>query len=157
MYFSENSRVWIYQANKKLSDIQVTQIQKELDQFTINWTAHNLQLKAKGLVKYNLFIILIVDESNAGASGCSIDKSVNFIKQLESNYQINLLDRFNFAFRDGDEVLSVHKAEFEELLKLGKVNSDTLVFNNLVQNLKELEANWEIPFNKSWHANFFKN
>jgi hypothetical protein len=157
MHFSENSRVWIYQANKKLSDHQVSQIQQDLDQFTINWTAHNHLLKAKGFVKFNLFIILIVDESNAGASGCSIDKSVNFIKQMENTYQINLLDRFNFAYRDGEEVLTAPKDQFEELLKVGKVNSNTPVFNNLVQTLKELETNWEIPFSESWHARFFQN
>ena len=157
MHFSENSRVWIYQANKKLSDNQVSQIQQDLDQFTINWTAHNHLLKAKGLVKFNLFIILIVDESNAGASGCSIDKSVNFIKQMENTYQINLLDRFNFAYRDGEEVLTAPKDQFEELLKVGKVNSNTPVFNNLVQTLKELETNWEVPFAESWHARFFQN
>jgi len=45
---------------------------------TISWTAHNNQLKAKGEIRYNRFLILIVDESQAGASGCSIDKSVPF-------------------------------------------------------------------------------
>ena len=67
-------------------------------------------------IRYNRFIILIVDESHAGASGCSIDKSVHFMQQLEQEYGINLFDRFNLAYRNGEEILSVPRAKFEELL-----------------------------------------
>src|ERR1700749_1742248 len=101
MQFSENSRVWIYQSDKKLADAEVQQIQQNLDAFTTQWTAHNPQLKAKAEVRYNRFLILIVDESQAGASGCSIDKSVNFMQHLERQFNINLFDRFNLAYRDG--------------------------------------------------------
>ena len=83
MEFSSHSRVWIYQSDRKLTADEVVQIQMNLDNFTRSWTAHNNQLKAKAEIRYNRFLVLIVDESQAGASGCSIDKSVNFMKQLE--------------------------------------------------------------------------
>src|ERR1700743_1173169 len=111
MHFSENSRVWVYQSDKKLSGVEVEQIQKELDAFAINWTAHNHQLKAKAEVRYNRFLILIVDETQAGASGCSIDKSANFMKALEQEFGISLFDRFNFAYRDGENILSAPRYE----------------------------------------------
>lgn len=74
MEFSQHSRVWIYQSDRKLTDPEVGKIQQELDDFTIGWTAHNNQLKARAEIRYNRFLILIVDESQAGASGCSIDR-----------------------------------------------------------------------------------
>src|SRR6185503_3076025 len=156
MHFSENSRVWVYQANKKLSDSEVNQIQSDLDGFAAARTAHNHQLKAKGEVRYNRFIILTVDESQAGASGCSIDKSVRFVQQLEQQYGITLLDRFNLAYREGSEVHSAPRHAFEELLKQGAINSNTVVFNNMVQNLKELQTKWEVPFRDSWHMQLFR-
>jgi hypothetical protein len=155
MHFSENSRVWVYQSDKELSDSQVKQIQAELNDFTVRWTAHNNQLKAKSEIRYNRFLILIVDESHAGASGCSIDKSVHFIKQLETEHHINLLDRFNLAYRSGSEVLSAQRNDFEGLIKSGNINTETIVFNNLVQNLKELQTKWEVPFKESWHKQLF--
>jgi hypothetical protein len=155
MQFSENSRVWVYQSDKKLSDNQVQQIQAELNDFTVKWTAHNNQLKAKAEIRYNRFLILMVDESQAGASGCSIDKSVHFIKQLETEHHINLLDRFNLAYKSGIEVLSAQRSDFEELIKNGNINTETIVFNNLVQNLKELQTKWEVPFKESWHKQLF--
>ena len=157
MRFSEQSRVWIYQSGRELYEDEVKQLHEILNKFAAEWTAHNHQLKAKAEIRYNRFLILIVDESQAGASGCSIDKSVNFIKRLEQEFGINLLDRFNLAFREGEKVLSAPRDEFEDLLRSGKINSNTIVYNNLVQNLEQLETKWEVPFKDSWHNQLFGN
>ncbi|MCJ8208709.1 ABC transporter ATPase [Mucilaginibacter sp. RS28] len=157
MQFSENSRVWIYQSDRELNQAEVSQLQQQLDNFCYNWTAHNHQLKAGAEIRYNRFIILMVDESQAGASGCSIDKSVRFLKDIEQQFGIDLFDRFNLAYKAGDKVLSAPRAVFEELIKQGKINLDTIVFNNVVQNVAELKAKWEVPFKNSWHAQMFGN
>ncbi|WP_295771347.1 ABC transporter ATPase [uncultured Mucilaginibacter sp.] len=155
MQFSKDSRVWIYQADKELSDSQAQQIQEQLNSFTHSWTAHNNQLKASAVVKYNRFLILVVDESQAGASGCSIDKSVRVMKELEQQYNINLFDRFNLAYREGDKILSLPREEFEALIKAGEINAGTIVYNNLVQTLAELQTKWEVPLQNSWHVQIF--
>ncbi len=79
------------------------------------------------------------------------------MQQIESQFGINLFDRFNLAYRQGSEVLAASRAQFEELLKQGSINADTIVFNNLVQNLTELENKWEVPFKDSWHMQLFGN
>lgn len=157
MEFSSHSRVWVYQSDRKLTADEVVQIQVQLDNFTHSWTAHNNQLKAKAEIRYSRFLVLIVDESQAGASGCSIDKSVNFMKQLEQQFDLSLFDRFNLAYRDGEEVVSVPRQQFEELLKQGTINTETIVFNNLAQNVTELETKWEVPFKDSWHIQLFRD
>jgi len=157
MQFSGNSRVWVYQSDRKLTNSEVAQLQILIDAFASGWTAHNSQLKAKGEIRYNRFLILVVDENQAGASGCSIDKSVHFMKQIESQFHINLFDRFNLAYREGNEILSVPRHEFEDLLKQGKIDTDTIVFNNMVQNLNELQTKWEVPFKDSWHIQLFRD
>ena len=155
MRFSEQSRVWIYQSDRELYDDEAKQLHEILNKFASEWTAHNNQLKAKAEIRYNRFLILIVDESQAGASGCSIDKSVNFIKGIEQEFGISLLDRFNLAYREGEKVLSAPRDEFEDLLRSGKINSNTIVYNNLVQNLGQLETKCEVPFKDSWHNQLF--
>ncbi|MBW4888779.1 ABC transporter ATPase [Mucilaginibacter sp. HMF5004] len=155
MNFSENSRIWIYQSNRELAAAEVAKLQSILNDFTIGWTAHNNQLKAKAEVRYNRFIVLVVDESQAGASGCSIDKSVNLMKALEPEFNINLFDRFNIAYRTETSIKSVGRDEFEALIKKGEVTADTMVFNNLVQTLADLDTKWEVPFRDSWHKQVF--
>jgi len=157
MHFSENSRVWVYQSNRELNNNEAAEAKVLLDNFTTGWTAHNNQLKAKAEIRYNRFFILIVDESQAGASGCSIDKSVHFMQALEAKFGINLFDRFNLAYHEGNEVLSAPRHTFEEKLKQGSITTTTIVFNNMVQNLAELNTKWEVPFKDSWHIQLFGN
>lgn len=149
------SRVWIYQADRELSIIEVEELNIILNSFVESWTAHNQQLKATYEIKYNRFITLIVDETQAGASGCSIDKSVHLMKDLEMKFQINLFDRFNIAYKVNDTVYNTSRAGFEELINQGSINQNTIVFNNLVNTYKDYLENWETTFENSWNQKVF--
>jgi hypothetical protein len=156
MNFSENSRIWIYQSNRELNATELARTEHILTGFTADWTAHNNLLKAKAEVRYNRFIVLTVDESQTGASGCSIDKSVALMKTLEQEFNINLFDRFNTAYRTADgHIATATRAEFEELIKQGAVNADTIVFNNLVSKLSDIDTKWEVAYKNSWHKQVF--
>ena len=91
--FSPQSKVWVYQSSRPFSDSEIIALNNKLKQFSVQWTAHNQQLLASGNVMYDRFIVLMVDESQTMASGCSIDTSVHFIKQLEQDYKIELFNR----------------------------------------------------------------
>ncbi len=77
------------------------------------------------------------------------------MKQIEQAFNINLFDRFNLAYREGNEVLSLPRNAFEDKIKAGEINAETIVFNNLVPNLKDLQTQWEVPFRNSWHMQLF--
>lgn len=147
--------MWIYQSNQPLSQSQLAEIGIILNDFTKTWSAHNQALKASFELRYNRFIILIVDETQAGASGCSIDKSVRLMQELENKFNINLLDRFNIAYKIADEVKSADRNEFEQLIKDGVVSATTPVFNNMVSNYQEYQKNWETTIENSWHNRVF--
>ena len=53
----------------------------------------NKPLKGSFKILDGYFIIIALDESYTSASGCSIDKCMNFIKSLESVYDVDLLDK----------------------------------------------------------------
>ncbi len=153
-YFPSETRVWIYQSSKPIDAEKVPALRSLVNQFAQSWVSHNRQLRAHGDVLYDRFILLAVDESQADASGCSIDKSVHFLKQLEAQLGVDLFDRMNFAWQDGDAVKTAPSTEFSALYQSGEINSDTLVFDNLVKTKGELEENWLKPLNKSWHKRF---
>ena len=76
------SKVWMYQSSRPLSPEEQQRINVEMQAFARQWTAHNQQLKAWGGVLEDRVLVLMVDETVAGASGCSIDKSVHFMQDL---------------------------------------------------------------------------
>ncbi|MFD1768564.1 ABC transporter ATPase [Sphingobacterium suaedae] len=149
-------RVWIYQSNRLLSAEEVEQISQILQEFVVQWTAHGNQLAGSFLIKYNLFVILQVDEGKAMVTGCSIDKSVHLLKKIEERLDVSLFDRMQIAYRRSeDEIVVAGRDRFEQLIAAGEVDRDTIVFNNMVGTAQDFADNWEVPLKDSWHAKVF--
>lgn len=146
-----DARVWVYQCNKELNESEVKSINEKTATFMNSWTAHNQQLLASSTLRYNRFLILMIDEKQALASGCSIDSSVHFIQSLEKEFHISFFDRMLFAYKNGDRVEALPRSAFEKAISEGKINNETIVFNNLVQTKHELDTKWEVPLKNSWH------
>lgn len=148
-------RIWIYQSNRELTETEANRILEKLTAFTAQWRAHGKQLAAWAEVRYNFFIIITVNEAVAPPTGCSIDKSVHLLKELEQELNVDLFDRMQITYKDGNRVKVTSRAGFEQLINDGTIHEDTTVFNNLVQDRKDLETTWEIPLKDSWHAKVF--
>lgn len=151
----QESRIWIYQSSRKFSDEEVADIERDLMQFIENWSAHGTSLEASFTIKYNRFIIIAVNQEFHPATGCSIDSSVGFIQNLEQKYSVDLLDKMNVAFKQGEFITYKTLLEFKKLAKDKSVSENTIVFNNLVNTIEELNEGWEIPASESWHSRFF--
>ena len=152
----EESRVWIYQANRSFSEEEIEEIESKLTVFIENWTAHGSDLQAGYLFKYKRFIIIGINQNFNKASGCSIDESVRFIQELESQYQVDLLDKMNVSYKQGDFVAYKTLIDFKQMAKDKAVSKNTIVFNNLVTTIAEFNENWEVPASESWHSRFVK-
>jgi len=147
----DHSRVWIYQANQKLSKEQIAHINSSALAFLDSWAAHGADLDAALEVVYDQFVVLSVDENVASATGCSIDKSVHFFQKLGNELNVDFFNRLLVAFKAEDSIKLLPMSEFEDLLKADKLTEKTLVFNNLVTTLGEYRTNWEVEVKDSWH------
>ena len=152
---ADDSRVWIYQSNRELTNNEVEEISLELKQFLNTWESHGRTVRSKFQVKYNRFIILAAD-SSIEVSGCSIDSSVKFIQHLEKKYNIELLDKMNIAYRNEGVIRIASLKEIKALVKNKTITDSTIVFNNLVSNIAEFDKQWEVNAKNSWHNQFLK-
>lgn len=150
----DSSRVWIFQASRSFSVGELQEIEQELDAFIKEWTAHGSDLRAGYEIKYNRFIILALDQTQTAASGCSIDASVHFIQKLEKKYNVDLLDKMNVSYKQGEFVAYKLLTDFKKMAKQKAVSKNTIVFNNLVTNKGEYLEHWEVPAAESWHGRF---
>lgn len=153
---SKGSKVWVYQSDRQFTSEETKVLQKKLDQFVLEWVSHQNKLLADYQILYNRFIILIVDEKQAGASGCSIDSSVHFIQSLEKSLNLSLFNRLLVHYFDNEELISVSLSEFQALIENGKVNQETKVIDTLIQNLDELENDIVKPAQSTWLKRYFK-
>ena len=151
----EDSRIWVYQSNRKFSDDEISELNKLISEFLIQWTAHGTSLEAGFELKHNRFIVIGLNQESASASGCSIDASVHFMQQLEKQYQVDLLDKMNVTFYTGEFITHKTLQDFKQMAKSKAISKKTVVFNNLVNTKSEYLENWEVPAEESWHTRFF--
>lgn len=148
-----HTRVWVYQSNRPFTDQETEEIQLKAAAFAKSWVSHSQQLQAAAVLTHNRFLILMVDESMAGASGCSIDSSVAFVKQLQAQYGVDFFDRMRFSYKDAQgEVKTIPRNAFEEAYQQGLIDDDTLVFDTLVKDKASLDTSFLKPLKESWHA-----
>jgi len=151
----DHSRVWIYQSDRQLNEKEIAHIRQLGQHFIDNWATHGTALKAALEVFHDRFIVLFADEMAVKASGCSIDSSVHFFKELEKVFEIELFDRLNIAFREGSkaEIQSMPMHQLLEKVEKGELPKELKIFNNLVETKANFETDWEIPLITSWLSN----
>jgi hypothetical protein len=145
-----NSRVWVYQANRKFNSTEADIISQELSSFVGQWEVHGQPMKASFKLFHNQFVVLAADEDYNAASGCSIDGSVRSLKQLGSNLDIDFFDRSAVAFKNNDEIFLIPVSQLKQALMSGKWNQTTLVFNNVIACKADVEKSWLAAAGKTW-------
>ncbi|MDP4684761.1 MAG: hypothetical protein NWS40_08740 [Crocinitomicaceae bacterium] len=140
--FSLSSRVWVYASNRALNSTESTFVQDEINEFVKQWATHGKELIAKGAVLFDRFIILAVDEQKVGASGCSIDSSVHFVKALGKELEVNFFDRLNLYIIKDQEIKQIHISEMANFAEWN-------LFDPMIANLEQLVNSWVVPVNES--------
>ncbi len=150
----DHARAWVYKAPRNLGQAEQKLVRELGATFTESWAAHGSPLDACVDVLHDRFVVIAVDEEQALASGCSIDKSIGFIKQLEYDLNLMLTDRMVIVFDQDDKVVSCRLQELPELLKEGVINGDTMVYDDLVPTVGELRSRFHMPLRETWLARY---
>lgn len=146
----ESSRIWIFQANRKLNQQEKNTISEVLKNFTSQWKAHNNPLNSSFTIDNDLHLVIGVDLSVNEATGCSIDALTHQIQQLGRMLDIDFFDRKAIAYEDAEAVEVVHFANLKKAVDEGDIQEQTLIYHNLIQSKGEMQDNWRVPAKESW-------
>ena len=100
----DHSRVWVYQANRPFTASEIQAIENYLAPALTQWAAHGAGLNASFEIRFQQVIVIAVDETINAASGCSIDASTRWFKEMGAALGIDFFDR-STAIVEGDEVI----------------------------------------------------
>ena len=143
--FSEDLHIWNYIPERKFTNEETDFILKAGKQFTADWHVHGSPLKAEVVVQNNAILSVVVDNDTASASGCSIDRSVAFVKQLEQHMGLMLMNRMKLLYStEGNIHIGDHR-------KLEDLPAEALIFNHLSTKREDYLAEW-LPAQESWLA-----
>lgn len=151
------SRAWVFGADHDLSESDANLLLRDVDRFLSEWHAHGEPLTAARDWRNQRFLTIAVDQSTAGASGCSIDGLFRSLKALESRLGASMVTSGLIFYRDKKgHVESVDRDRFAELGAEGKITPDTRVFDPTVTTLGEWRARFELDTRDSWHAKLLR-
>lgn len=151
---SEDAKVWIYPSNRKFYPTEIPEIEQKLKSFAENWKKEDENFKVSYQFLYNRFIVLVADDENATITNADIDASVSFILELQETYKVELLDKMNVCFKQGEFVQYKELKDFKKLVKNRAVTGKTTIFDNLITNNHDFKNFWEVPIADSWYNRF---
>ena len=150
-----SARIWVYQANRQLTDNEVDIVENFLKPAVGQWAAHGASLLASAKVLHHRFVIIALDENQNEASGCSIDASTRWFKELGSHLNIDFFDRSQ-AYLEGDAIKTFSVFQPKKAIESGLISPDTLIFaNNTVSRLSDLSNQWQVKASDTYLKRFF--
>ena len=151
----KNAQVWIYQSSRKFKEDEMMKIKERLTSFVDDWKDHGKKVTGSFLVKHQQFIIIALDNNERNVPGCVTDASIRALREIERVFEVDLLNKFNTAYRENGSINTVKLIEFQQLVKEDKITIDTIVFNGMISSKQDFETLWEVPANQSWHQRYF--
>jgi|694.fasta_scaffold09786_12 hypothetical protein len=148
--FSDQSRVWIFQSNRPFSEQEMLEINEQLNNFYVQWKSHGQDVKGWAQLLFQQFVVVMADEDVNAVGGCSTDGMVRVIKSFERQYQVNFFDRLNITFLVEGKAEQLPMQQVKYALEKGFIETDTPLFNNLVDTKFKLMHEWLIPLSQSW-------
>ena len=142
----DNSRIWIYAAEQKLTNKQESYILNSVSDHLQNWEAHKAPLTTGVAILENHFIVVALDESINAASGCSIDTLQNKIQEIEKELSISLMNRLNVFCKIDGQIQCVPSFNLDSIAK-----SDTLFYDLTIECKSALQFYLK-PISEGWCA-----
>ena len=147
------SRVWIFGSDRALTEAGTTALLKGVDEHLANWKAHGEPLTVGSQFHDGRFLVIAVDQSTAGATGCSVDGLFRVLQGLESSVGANLVGGGRVFYRGPESVVqSTTRDKIPELVASGAITKNTVVFDTTITDLGKFRSGFEKRAKESWIA-----
>ncbi|WP_282071543.1 ABC transporter ATPase [Polaribacter atrinae] len=151
---TEEAKVWVYPSSRKFYPNEIEGIENKVKAFLESWKSDDENFKASYKLLYNRFIVFFAEDKDANLTNSDIDASVSFILGLQQEYEVELLDKMNACFKQGEYVQYKDLKDFKKLLKNKAVTAKSIIFDNLITTKVDFDNNWEIPLEESWYNRY---
>ena len=152
-----HARLWVHTADRDLTAAEQAGLLKDLHEFLGGWAAHGAALSAAGVFLYDRVLAVGLDEQMAGATGCSIDKLVGFVRAQGERLGVNWFDRHQVLWRQPGDVEweATRTPEFWALRKAAVVHGGSEVVDPLSHTMGAARSEMGFlvkAFDESWHS-----
>lgn len=148
----ENARIWVFGLERPPSEPSAGRFLSAVREFIGGWKAHGHPVRAEAELSDGAFLVVAADPNVSEVSGCSIDQMFRTVSKLASDSELALADFDKVFYASSSEVRCVSRPELKELVRSGKIQRDTPVFDTTVDSLESFRSAFRLPLERSWHA-----
>ena len=156
------ARGWLSVFQNRLSDEERLILVEDLTRDLSNWNSHGTPLDKHFRIIANQILLIVLDESSEGASGCSIDAMLAIVKKLANSHGLSIFspDQVVYWDENNNYFKALPRKQFKEDL-LGKQISPSVLIvdssrsdfasdevSSIVEDVRKLS--FVQPLNKSW-------
>ena len=148
----DDARLWVFAASERITGERTSELLDAVDEYLAGWKAHGEPLTCAREWRDDRFLVIAVDQSTAGASGCSIDALFRILQQLQGRVGTSLVGggRVFFRNRAGD-IEATTRTAFADRAVAGDVDTDTMVFDTTVTTAKDYRGGFARRAGETWH------
>ena len=145
----DQSRVWVYQANRRLMANEMEQISSFLTYEMNAWAAHGAPLNASFEIRFGQVVIVAVNEDINEASGCSIDASTRWFKSLGELLQVDFFDR-QIARIQGEQISLIPITSIKDFILSAHLLEEDFIIPPQTSDLSQYRNQWLQKVRESW-------
>lgn len=158
-----------------LSAEQESICRDRMELFLAGWFSHSSKLQAVSQIYFSQVLVVTIDEVACALSGCSLDALHRCIAELAQSLGVSLVEDGSVVYfgkvdESGEVVSSAGRVQtgyvqeisvasrkyFQELISLGRVDSDTLVLDTVTSSADDIaDFRWIKKASECWHARAF--
>lgn len=147
----DSSRVWVFGSDRPLDEDGTNALLKGVDAHLADWKAHGAPLTVARQWRDGRFLAVAVDQSTAGATGCSIDGLFRVLQSVQHQIGASLVGGGRVFFRDEHgAVQSAAQNELRSLSGEGSITQNSVVFDTSLTDLGTYRACFERPAKETW-------
>jgi hypothetical protein len=151
--FKAEDTVLIYPCSRKFYEQELEALKNKLSDFCTEIKREH-EVEIAWDLRYNRFILFAIDFDNKPPQNKIIDQCAGIVMDLEKELKVQLLDRMNISFKQGQYIQYKELSDLKKLIKNRAITAKTIVFDNLINTIEDLEENWELPLSESWYNRY---
>ena len=152
---SDEAYIWIYQGDHTLSKEDTSLILREVSPFLVQWAPHGKELQCAADILYNRFLVLGVEKGTQPLSCCTIDTSIQLMRDLQVQFKINFLDKKTVIFKNGALLIAVPMDQIKQAIQQEKISTAMWVFDPTITRKKDLKNQFLLPVKDAWVSRYF--
>ena len=135
--FPINTKVWVYISSLPVNDSLLEKFNIRFKNFFSGWKSHGQMINGRFSIKNKHLLLVAANVNGSDLCGRAVDAQLRFIKELDKEFEMNLLDRNKMAYYSNEKIELFDFKDLKNLIENKQITKDTKWCNTFINTNSE--------------------